>query len=302
MISANHYAGGGSARLAWLFVLPALLGLLVFVLIPFVLAIILSFTNLRLGSPLPLQFVGLTQYQRILADEAFTAALRNNGLFAVIVVPLQTGLALLLAVLINKPLRGMIVFRTLFFMPVVFPLSLVAVIWIIVFAPGPQGLLNHLLQTVSLGAWTARDFLHDPAWALPAISLTSIWQGVGFQMVILLAALQGIPRELYEAARVDGANQWQQFVFITLPQLRNAIIFVVLVTTILAFRLFDQVQIMTQGGPNHATTTVMYEAVNTAFGSQQVGRAAAMTVVFFLIVLLITLLQRVVARHEKVVD
>jgi multiple sugar transport system permease protein len=302
MISANHYAGGGSTRLAWLFVLPALLGLLVFVLIPFVLAIILSFTNLRLGSPLPLQFVGLTQYQRILADETFTAALRNNGLFAVIVVPLQTGLALLLAVLINKPLRGMIVFRTLFFMPVVFPLSLVAVIWIIVFAPGPQGLLNHLLQTVSLGAWTARDFLHDPAWALPAISLTSIWQGVGFQMVILLAALQGIPRELYEAARVDGANQWQQFVFITLPQLRNAIIFVVLVTTILAFRLFDQVQIMTQGGPNHATTTVMYEAVNTAFGSQQVGRAAAMTVVFFLIVLLITLLQRVVARHEKVVD
>jgi multiple sugar transport system permease protein len=196
----------------------------------------------------------------------------------------------------------MVIFRSLFFMPVVFPLSLVAVVWILVFAPGPQGLLNQVLETITLGTWQARDFLHDPVWALPAISLTSIWQGVGFQMVILLAALQGIPHELYEAARVDGANRWQQFVCITLPQLRNAIIFVVLVTTILAFRLFDQVQIMTQGGPNHATTTVMYEAVNSAFGSQQVARAAAMTVVFFTIVLLITLLQRAVSRHERVIE
>jgi multiple sugar transport system permease protein len=159
-----------------------------------------------------------------------------------------------------------------------------------------------VLDTITLGAWQVRDFLHDPVWALPAISLTSIWQGVGFQMVILLAALQGIPHELYEAARVDGAKRWQQFVCITLPQLRNAIIFVVLVTTILAFRLFDQVQIMTQGGPNHATTTVMYEAVNSAFGSQQVARAAAMTVVFFTVVLLITLLQRAVIRHERVIE
>jgi multiple sugar transport system permease protein len=302
MIATGAQENKRNKRLAWLFVLPALLGLLLFVLIPFLLAVMLSFTNLRLGSPLPLEFVGFNQYRRIFADEAFMAALRNNALFALIVVPLQTALALLLALLVNQPLRGMTVFRSLFFMPVVFPLSLVAVVWILVFAPGPQGLLNHVLDTLSLGGWRPRDFLHDPAWALPAISLTSIWQGVGFQMVILLAALQGIPRELYDAARVDGANGWQQFVFITLPQLRNAMIFVVLVTTILAFRLFDQVQIMTQGGPNHATTTVMYEAVNTAFGSQQVARAAAMTVVFFLVVLLITLLQRAVARHEGVYE
>jgi len=302
MIATGEQENKRNKRLAWLFVLPALLGLLLFVLIPFLLAVMLSFTNLRLGSPLPLEFVGFNQYRRIFADEAFMAALRNNALFALIVVPLQTALALLLALLVNQPLRGMTVFRSLFFMPVVFPLSLVAVVWILVFAPGPQGLLNHVLDTLSLGGWRPRDFLHDPAWALPAISLTSIWQGVGFQMVILLAALQGIPRELYDAARVDGADRWQQFVFITLPQLRNAMIFVVLVTTILAFRLFDQVQIMTQGGPNHATTTVMYEAVNTAFGSQQVARAAAMTVVFFLVVLLITLLQRAVARHKGVYE
>ncbi|MGB5297601.1 MAG: sugar ABC transporter permease [Thiogranum sp.] len=302
MTSAGHQPGNQNARLAWLFALPALLGLLIFVLLPFVLSVILSFTNLRLGSPLPLEFMGFSQYQRIFTDQAFLAALRNNSLFALIVVPLQTGLALLLALLVNQPLRGMVLFRSLFFMPVVFPLSLVAVVWILVFAPGPQGLLNQVLETITLGTWQPRDFLHDPAWALPAISLTSIWQGVGFQMVILLAALQGIAHELYEAARVDGANRWQQFVCITLPQLRNAIIFVVLVTTILAFRLFDQVQIMTQGGPNNATTTVMYEAVNSAFGSQQVARAAAMTVVFFTIVLLITLLQRAVGRHERVIE
>jgi multiple sugar transport system permease protein len=302
MTSAGHQTVNRDARLAWLFASPALLGLSCFVLLPFVLSVILSFTNLRLGSPLPLEFMGFSQYQRIFSDQAFLAALRNNSLFALIVVPLQTALALLLALLVNQPLRGMVIFRSLFFMPVVFPLSLVAVVWIIVFAPGPQGLLNQVLETITLGAWQARDFLHDPVWALPAISLTSIWQGVGFQMVILLAALQGIAHELYEAARVDGANRWQQFVCITLPQLRNAIIFVVLVTTILAFRLFDQVQIMTQGGPNYATTTVMYEAVNSAFGSQQVARAAAMTVVFFTIVLLITLLQRAVARHERVIE
>lgn len=287
---------------AWAFALPALLGLLGFVLLPFALAVVLSFTNLRLGSPLPTEFVGLTQYQRIITDTAFLHALKNNTVFALIVVPLQTLLALLLALLVNQPMRGRVVFRTLFFMPVVFPLSLVAVVWVLLFAPGPQGTINSVLEFVTFGVWQARDFLHNPDWALPAIALTSIWQGTGFQMVILLAALQGIPVELYEAAKVDGANKRQQLFFVTLPQLRNALIFVVLVTTILAFRLFDQVQIMTRGGPQHATTTVMYEAVNAAFASQQVAKGAAMTVVFFTIVLLFALLQRYVVKHEKVIE
>ncbi|MGB5454573.1 MAG: sugar ABC transporter permease [Gammaproteobacteria bacterium] len=287
---------------ARVFVLPALAGLLCFVLLPFALAVILSLTNLRLGSPLAIEFIGIEQYRRIFTDTAFLHALTNNMLFALIVVPLQTGLALSLALLINQPLRGMVVFRTLFFMPVVFPLSLVSVIWVLLLAPGAQGLFNNLLEFLSLGVWQSRDFLHDTAWALPAIALTSVWQGVGFQMVILLAALQSVPQELYEAASVDGANKRQQLLYITLPQLRNALVFVVLVTTILAFRLFDQVQIMTQGGPQYATTTVMYEAVNAAFASQQVAKAAAMTVVFFVIVLLLTLLQRQLLKQERVVE
>jgi multiple sugar transport system permease protein len=160
-------------------------------------------------------------------------------------------------------------------------------------------MMNAFMQLVTFNTWSPRDFLHDPLLALPAITLTSLWQGVGFQMVIILAGLQAIPGELYEASVVDGARRWATFRHITFPQLRNTLIFVVLVTTILAFRLFDQVQIMTQGGPNSATTTVMYETVQTAFSRQQVARGSAMTVVLFLIVLLLTMLQRFVARQER---
>jgi multiple sugar transport system permease protein len=282
-----------------LFALPAMAGLLIFVAVPFMLAVVLAFTNLRMGSPLPLEFVGLRQFLRLFADPAFVHALTNNLLFAAVVVPVQTVVALSLALLLNQPLAGRPLLRTLFFLPVVFPLSLVAVVWILIYAPGPDGMLNSVLHFITLGHWQPRDFLHDPWLALPAIMLTSIWQGAGFQMVILLAGLQGIPAELYEAARIDGAGSWQRFWHITLPQLRNTLIFVMLVTTILAFRLFEQVQIMTQGGPSHATTTVMYEAVQAAFTRQQVARGAAITVIFFLVVLLVTLVQRRIARQEQ---
>jgi multiple sugar transport system permease protein len=281
---------------------PALAGLSVFVALPFALALGMAFTNLRLGSPLPVEFTGLRQFGRIFGDPAFTRALLNNALFALVAVPLQTALALGLALLLHQPLRGRALFRTLFFMPVVFPLSLVAVVWILIYAPGPDGMMNSLLSLLSFGHWQPHDFLRDPYWALPAIMLTSIWQGTGFQMVILLAGLQGIPEELYEAARIDGAGALARFVHVTLPQLRNTLIFVVLVTTILAFRLFDQVQIMTQGGPRNATTTVMYEAVQAAFGRQQVALGSAMTVVLFVVVLFITLLQRRIARQERVIE
>ncbi len=288
-----------TSPLAWLFAGPALVGLALFVALPFALAVGLSFTNLRLGSPLPLEFVGAEQFRRILTEPTLLRALANNGLFALVVVPVQTLLALGLALLLNRRLPGLVLFRTIFFMPVVFPLSLVAVVWVLIFAPGPSGMLNHALDFITLGAWQPRDFLHDPHLALPAIMLTSIWQGAGFQMVIILAGLQAINQELYEAAAMDGAGRWQQFFHITLPQLRNTLIFVVLVTTILAFRLFDQVQIMTQGGPRGATTTAMYEAVQAAFNRQQVAKGAAITVILFLLVVIITALQRRIIQQER---
>jgi len=286
----------------WLMSLPAVLGLALFMAFPFLLAIGLSFTNLRMGSPLPTRFIGFEAYQRVLTDPSFLRALMNNGLFALIVVPLQTVLALGLALFLNQKFKGIIFFRTLFFMPVVFPLSLVSVVWILMYAPGADGMINAFLQFISFGQISPQDFLHNPYLALPAIMLCSIWQGVGFQMVILLAGLQSIPDVLYEAAEIDRANQWQKFVHVTLPQLRNPLIFTALVTTILAFRVFDQVEIMTQGGPNGASTTVMYETVQTIFNRQQVGQSSAMTVIFFILVLVITLVQRSAAKQEREIE
>jgi multiple sugar transport system permease protein len=296
---AKNRRFGDQTPVALLMAAPALLGLTLFIALPFVMAVIFALTNLRLGSPLPLEFVGLKQFARIFSNPEFLRALLNNAIFALVVVPGQTAIALGLALLVNRGLRGTVIFRTLFFLPVVFPMSLVAVIWILIYAPGPHGMMNALLDTLTFGAWEPRDFLREPALALPAIMLLSVWQGAGFQMVILLAGLQSISRDLYEAAALDGAGRWHQFVHITLPQLRNPLIFVVLLTTILAFRLFDQVQIMTRGGPEDATTVVMYETVQAVFTRQQVARASAMTVVFFMIVLAITLVQRRLARQER---
>jgi multiple sugar transport system permease protein len=285
--------------IAWLFMAPALLGLALFILAPFLVAITLSFTNVRLGSPLPVEWTGWREYARLLDDAAFLRALFNNLLFALVVVPLQTLLALGLALWLNRPLRGRIVFRTLFFMPVVFPLSLIAVVWILIYSPDANGLMNRVLRILSLGHWQTKDFLHDPLWALPAVMLTSIWQGVGLQMVVLLAALQAIPAELYEAATIDGARAWQRFRHVSLPQLRNALVFVVIVTTILAFRVFDQVRIMTQGGPENHSATVVFAAVQAAFDRAQVSRGMAMSVVFFLVVLAITLVQRKLLKQTR---
>lgn len=271
---------------------PAVAALVLFVTLPFLLAVVFSFTNLRLGSPLPVQFVGLEQFRRILADGAFGQALLNNALFAAVVVPVQTALALGAALLLNQRLWGIAFFRAGLFLPVVFPMALIAVVWELIYAPGPTGALNSLLETVSFGVWEARDFLRDPQLAMPSIMVLSVWQGMGFQMVILLAAMQAIPEQLYEAASLDGAGRFSRFAHITLPQLRNALVFVGMVTTILAFRLFDQVQILTHGGPESRTTTVLYEAVTAAFTRQQIARASAMSVVFFLIVLALTLLWR----------
>lgn len=286
----------------WLMALPGVLLLCVFVAIPFLLAVGLSFTDLRLGAPTGPGFVGGEQYRDLLHDAAFRRAVLNTVLFAVVVVPVQTALALFLALMLNTRMRGMSVYRSLFFMPVVFPMSLIAVVWELMYAPGPNGMVNAFVQTLSLGYLGPYDYLHNPWLALPALIVLSVWQGLGFQMVVLLAGLQAIPEVLYECAALETNRRWHTFRHITLPQLRNPLIFTCLVTTILAFRVFDQVQILTQGQPNNATTTIMYEAVRTAWNLSKVGQASAMTVVFFLLVLGITAMQRFLFRQEREVQ
>ncbi len=295
---------GRRTAAAWLLSTPAVLGLGLFIALPFLVAVGLSFTDHRLASPLPTSWVAWSNYRELFCDphSRFWPALRNVALFAAVVVPLQTTLALLLALALNAPLRAMPVFRACFFLPVVYPMALVAVVWQLIYAPGPDGLLNGVLQRLSGGAWQAAPFwsvLDSPWTAMPAIMLLSLWQGLGFQTVILLAALQGVPGELYEAAAIDGARARARFWHITVPQLRGALMFTALITGILALRLFDQPRILTPGGgPGQTTTTVMLEMVRAAspHGGYRLGYAAALAVVFFALVCGVTVLQLGIAR------
>lgn len=282
---------------------PAVCGLIAFVGVPFVVAVWLSFYNIHVNQPQPSRFWGLTQYRRLFTDPltsgVFLRSLLNNLVFALVVIPVQTGLALAFAVLLNRKLRGVKFFRALFFMPVVFPMALVAVIWRLILDRGPNGLLNASVHLVTGGLVPAHDWLGSSATALGSVIMLSVWQGVGFQMVIILAALQDIPRERYEAAELDRATGWQQFRYITVPGIRNTLIFVVLYTTILAFRVYDQVYILIHSSDanQQAMQTMLYQATSSVFDESDLGRAFAISVVLFVIVVVITLVQRALLRQ-----
>jgi len=279
--------------LGWLFSAPAIILLFVFLVVPFVMAIGLSFTDQRLipNPNLPTQIVWFRNYIRLMTDEAFLRGLLNNFYFVAVVVPLQTSLALGLAMLINQKIKGMNFFRTVYFAPVVTAMTVVAIVWTFLYNPG-EGLINAFLHPISFVLIEPKNWVMGNRLVFPAIVVLSIWQGVGFQMVIYLAGLQEIPQPLYEAAEVDGANAWQQFWGITLPQLRNTTLFVVLSTTILAFKLYDQVQVMTAGGPQNASMTTMVHVVQSGWSQMKVGYASAISILFFLIVLIVSLIQR----------
>jgi len=289
--------------MAWVFSSPAIILLVVFLIVPFLMAVGLSFTDQRLipNLNLPTQFVGLRNFVRMLKDEAFLHGLLNNFYFVIVVVPLQTALALLLATLVNQKLKAMNLFRTIYFSPVVTTMVVVSVIWTFLYNPG-EGLINEFIQTISFGLLGPQKWLQDTRLVFPAIMLLSIWQGVGFQMVIYLAGLQDIPISLYEAAEVDGANKLQQFLYVTLPQLRNTTLFVVLATTILAFKLFTQVEVMTKGGPENASMTTIVHVVHQGWGQLKVGYASAISIAFFLIVLGVSMIQRYFLREERAVE
>ncbi|MBE0689380.1 MAG: sugar ABC transporter permease [Anaerolineae bacterium] len=239
-----------------------------------------------------------TRHLLAASDPTWWRSLFNVLTFVVIVVPLQTSFALGLAMLVNQKIRASNFFRTVYFAPVVTSMAIVSVIWFFLYNPD-QGFINNFLSIFRIGPF---QWLEHPASAMLSIILISIWQGVGFQMIIFLAGLQEIPEALYEASALDGANLWQQFRFVTLPSLRNTTIFVAISTTILAFKLFVQVDVMTfgRGGPEDATITPILHLVNEGFrGSQRVGYASAIAVVFLLLVLAISLVQRRVLTEKE---
>ena len=239
--------------------------------------------------------IGAKRYAVLAKDLVFWKALGNTVIFVLLVVPIQIGVALGLALLVNSPIKGRTAFRTFFFAPVVTSMVVVSIVWSFLYNEN-SGLINQILSVFAGGGVVAINWLGNESLALPAIAIMSAWQGAGFQMLIILAGLQSIDTQLYEAARLDGANRWHQFRHVTLPGLRNTLVFVVIATTIAAFSLFVQVDVMTQGGPNDATATLIYHAVRSGFREQDVAYGASVAVVYFLLVLGVALIQRWLTR------
>ncbi len=285
--------GRSPGTVAFLMLVPAGVLIITFLIVPIVLTFILAFTNARLISPQPARFIGVDNFVRLFGSDTFWASLRNTVIFAVVIVPIQSALALGLAVLINVKMRGVNFFRTVYFLPVVTSIVVVSILWLFLYQP--NGLINALLSQVGI---QGPDWLGNPKTALLAIIVLSIWQAVGFHMVIWLSGLQTIPGDLYEAASIDGATPWQQFVNVTWPGLKQTRTFILITITIAAFALFSQVNLMTQGGPLDATTTLVFQAVRTGFQQQQTGYAAAISLVFFVLVLIVSLIQRYLTRDK----
>ncbi|WP_458112072.1 sugar ABC transporter permease [Arthrobacter sp. R1-13] len=280
----------------WAMIAPAATLLLAFVFLPAIMGFGLAFTNARLVSPRPVEFVGTDNFARLFTDPTFWRSLLNVSYFAVVVVPVQSGLALAMALLINKKFRGVNFFRTLYFLPVVTSMVVVSLLWLFMYRK--DGLINELLSNFSFGLIQGPDWLNDPATSMPAIIILSIWQAAGFHMIIWLAGLQSISGELYEAAQLDGASRWHQFRYVTWPGLKHTRTLILVTITIQALGLFDQVSVMTQGGPLDSTTTIIYEAVRSGFKQQETSYASAISLVFFVLVLLISAVQRYLTREK----
>ncbi|RWN68165.1 MAG: sugar ABC transporter permease [Mesorhizobium sp.] len=233
----------------------------------------------------------------IARDVVFMKALVNTFLFVLVVAPVQGGLALMLALLINQKLRGISIFRTIYFMPVVVSIVVVSLLWRFIY-DGQNGLLNSILQGLSFGLLQPVDWLGDPSTALPAIMAMSIWQAVGFHMVIWLAGLQTISPTLYEAAAIEGASKWQTFRYVTWPGLRNTAVLVLVVITMQGFALFAQIDVMTNGGPRDSTQTLVFQAVERGYGKQDISGGSTISVILFAIVLAISLIQRWLTRER----
>ena len=275
LIYQQKYAG-------YVFIAPSLIFLFVFVVLPIFAALYLSFTQYNLLKPPKL--IGLENYQALLTDDRFVHSIANTLVFALGTIPTGTALALLFALFVNEKIRGITFFRTAFYMPVVTSFVAVSLIWLLLYDPS-VGVLNYLLQLVGL---PRSEWLQSPQTSLLSIIVFTVWKNIGYNMVIYLAGLQGIPDHLYEAAEIDGAGNWDKFWSVTVPLLQPTTFFVVVVWFIGALQMFIQVLILTQGGPLDSAITVVYLVYSNAFEYLKMGYAAAMSFVLFIFIGLIT--------------
>ena len=284
---------------AWAFATPALLVITVFFFVPVLAALIVSLTDFdlyALADIRNLRFVGLGNYWHLLHTPDFWRAVVNTGYFVAVGVPLSLAASLASALLVNSRLAYLAAFfRTAFFAPVVTTLVAVAVVWRYLLHTR-YGLLNYALAHLGIHPI---DWLGDPHWALPAIILFAVWKNFGYNMVIFLAALQSIPADLYEAARLDGASLWQEFRRITLPMLRPTLLLVSILTVAGYFQLFAEPYVMTQGGPLQSTVSVLYFMYEEGFKWWNLGSASAVAFLLFLMILAVTALQLRLARDAE---
>jgi len=288
----HSYAG-------WIFVAPALIALVVFFAVPVVGALAMSFTDFdiyALADPANLRFIGFDNYVHLLHTPLFWQALLNTLYFVVVGVPLSIAASLGTALLIDSRLaRFKAFYRTALFAPVVTTLVAVAVVWRYLLHPR-YGWLNYALGSIGIGPI---DWLGDPHWAMPAIILMAVWKNFGYNMIILLAALQAVPAELYESARIDGASAFQRLRDVTLPALAPVLLMVSILTMAGHFQLFAEPYVMTQGGPAQRTITVLYFMYEEGFKWWSLGSASAVAFVLFAIMFAVTLLQLRLARNTE---
>ncbi|WP_071130309.1 carbohydrate ABC transporter permease [Enterococcus timonensis] len=267
------------------FIAPNFIGFFIFTLVPVIFSLVLAFMEWdSFATP---KFVGLKNFAKMMKDETFWISFKNTILYTVGVVPLTLIISLLLALLLNQKIRGMKFFRTAFFFPYVTSLVAIAVVWNMLFHP-TMGPINQVLKIFMENppGWTSSS-----DWALFAVVIVSVWRGVGYYMILYLAGLQSIPKELYEAASMDGASKWKQFLNVTIPSLRPTTFFVTIMLVINSFKVFDLVQVMTNGGPGRATNVLVFDIYNEAFVKFNFGYASSIALVLFVLVLGITVVQ-----------
>ena len=272
---------------AYSFILPNLIGFCIFTLIPVIFSLLLSFCQWDSGNPI--KFVGLDNFVRLFTkDSSFRIALVNTIYYTVVTVPLTLGLALFLAILMNKKLKGRVFFRSVLFFPYVASLVAVAVVWMALFNPD-RGPVNSLLMAIGISnppRWAA-----STTWAMPTIIGLTVWKGMGYYMIVYLAALQGVSNELYEAASLDGANKWQLFRHITWPSVTPTTFFIIMMLMVATFKSYDIMYITTQGGPGEATKVLAYHIFNSAFVNSEFGYASTIAMVLLSIIVVATLIQ-----------
>lgn len=270
---------------AFVFLLPNLVSIGLFTLIPVVAGFFLSFTNWdMLSDP---QWVGLDNYQDILKDRQFWNALRNTAIYTLIVIPGGLTVSMLLALALNSKIKGTAIYQAIFFLPYVSSTVAIALVWKWIYHPD-YGVLNAMLRAVGL---PGVDWLTNPSVALISVAIVQIWQTAGYNMVLLLAGLRAIPKDYYEAARIDGASPWTIFWSITVPLLMPTIFFVTTISIIASFQVFNLIYVMTGGGPGNSTKVYVFYLWENGFSFFKMGYASALAYVLFVIILAITLIQ-----------